>query len=532
MDPQTPPNQSTPPRTPTSAPSTPSPIVPPSVMWGKELPNSLISGNNSTNSHPSISSFTPSPTSTGSNASTPSGLSVAERVATMSLMSNLNTLNNNPPNNPTSPNFSNNSNAQQQQQQQQQRSPSINAIPWSNDKEEHILRNPSSHSTGWNNQPTSPVGSVGSVGSRSSIGSSNGSSPQRSPTFNVGGGNINNSTMNHGLSSPHNSFHGSMQDIGGVGSVAPRYLQHPMHPTQQQQHQQQPNRQNQQQQQHYHSNSPQNSPPRHSPPRHSPSRHSPQNGNGHQQHGNGQSSSTFAQHPMRIFCLLVDSNGKQLHSGQAFRIPAGASLTLRDVKAQVIWALGLNLQSERSNRIVLKLRHPKHESMTFLLQSNKDVASLNDNDVVIAQDGDGLNNGNNGNNGNVGHNNSTNNATIVEVNPREFDVFKPTIIVASAASQMLPAADIVGQLVIRVKARQTGDFQKADRIRNELIRSGIHVADRAGHITAAAPTKQGAYDAALAAARVLNASSGSHSPKLLPGNSPRSPRGRASSMHT
>jgi len=219
---------------------------------------------------------------------------------------------------------------------------------------------------------------------------------------------------------------------------------------------------------------------------------------------------------MRIFCILVGPNDEQLHSGQAFRIPAGASLTLRDVRAQVLWALGMQTSSTMS----LKLRHPKNTAMTFPLLSDRDIASLNDNDVVIAQETNG-----NSSPSHTRHTGSSSSSSSSSGGSssgsgsgsgsgdvrgggegdgnEQLDLIKPMIIVADAATQMLPASDIVGKLVVRVKARQNGDFKKADRIRNELIRAGIHVADRAGHITAAAPSKQAAYDAALSAARAI-----------------------------
>ena len=63
-------------------------------------------------------------------------------------------------------------------------------------------------------------------------------------------------------------------------------------------------------------------------------------------------------------------------------------------------------------------------------------------------------------------------------------------------------ADIVQKLMMRVNARSAGNFAQADALRDDLIQHGIYLADRAGHITAAGPTKQSAYDTALAAARV------------------------------
>ena len=113
-------------------------------------------------------------------------------------------------------------------------------------------------------------------------------------------------------------------------------------------------------------------------------------------------------------------------------------------------------------------------------------------------------------------------------------VLRPTIIVADRpVNSYYSTPDIVQKLMMRVNARAEGNFAQADALRDDLIQHGIFLADRAGHITAAGPTKQSAYDTALAAARVCTSwggEDGHRSPSRRKGkHSSGSPKSQAGS---
>jgi hypothetical protein len=224
---------------------------------------------------------------------------------------------------------------------------------------------------------------------------------------------------------------------------------------------------------------------------------------------------------IRVFCAMVDSKGEPIDDGNACVVPvdygparAGVQSHLNILQAAVGRALRLDTRGFK-----LSLLHPKNPLLKIPITSDAIAEKVYHNDIILAMLV-GQKQQKSSSSAKVARRESAGGSNSPEM--------RPIIIVADVRltgysanerggaqnggaygadpqqQQTLSAAEIISALTTRVQARQSGDFKTADSIRKRLVDRGIHVADRAGHITAAAPSKQAAYDVALAAARATN----------------------------